>query len=77
MWTAQNYCFTQAENIYFFRRIRNHGLWNSAGVGAQIAKPNKSVVVMTGDGSFQMGLPELGTILENDPLKIVILITVF
>ena len=44
-----------------------------AGVGAQIAKPNATVVVMTGDGSFQMGLPELGTILENDlPLKIVI-----
>ncbi len=45
-----------------------------AAVGAQIACPKHTVLVITGDGSFQMGMPELGTALEqNLPLKIMIL----
>lgn len=73
MWTAQNYCFTKPRTFISSGGLGTMGYGIPAGVGAQIAKPNATVVVMTGDGSFQMGLPELGTILENDlPLKIVI-----
>ncbi|MGI6606880.1 MAG: biosynthetic-type acetolactate synthase large subunit [Peptococcia bacterium] len=44
-----------------------------AAVGAQVAYPGRPVVVITGDGSFQMGMNELGTCLAEDlPLKIVI-----
>ena len=44
-----------------------------AALGAQVARPDAPVVVMTGDGSFQMGMPELGTIMEKDlPIKIII-----
>ena len=45
-----------------------------AAVGAQFACPESTVVAVTGDGSFQMGMGELGTALENDlPLKILLL----
>ena len=45
-----------------------------AAVGAQVASPGATVVVITGDGSFQMGVPELGTALEQGlPLKILIM----
>lgn len=45
-----------------------------AALGAQIARPEQPVIVITGDGSFQMGMPELGTALEQDlPLKVLIL----
>ncbi|MDO4280633.1 MAG: biosynthetic-type acetolactate synthase large subunit [Peptococcaceae bacterium] len=44
-----------------------------AAVGAQVACPDSTVVVITGDGSFQMGMYELGTIMEQDlPVKILL-----
>ena len=44
-----------------------------AAVGAQVAKPDSTVVAVTGDGSFQMGMYELGTIMEqNLPVKILL-----
>ena len=44
-----------------------------AAVGAQIACPDKLVIAVTGDGSFQMCMQELGTILEQDlPVKIIL-----
>lgn len=44
-----------------------------AAVGAQIAHPDKQVVCITGDGSFQMCLQEMATITVNKlPLKVVI-----
>ena len=45
-----------------------------AAIGAYIAKPNSLVLNITGDGSFQMNLQELGTCMEyNIPVKIIIL----
>ena len=44
-----------------------------AAVGAQVAKPDSTVVAVTGDGSFQMGMYELGTIMEqNLPVKVLL-----
>lgn len=43
-------------------------------IGAQIANPNSLVMNITGDGSFQMNMQELGTIAEyNLPIKIFIM----
>ena len=43
-------------------------------IGAQIGRPEKTVVLVTGDGSFQMSLNELSTAAEQElPLKIVVL----
>ena len=44
-----------------------------AAVGAQVACPDATVVAVTGDGSFQMGMYELGTIMEQKlPVKILL-----
>jgi acetolactate synthase I/II/III large subunit len=37
-----------------------------AAIGAQMAAPDRTVVVIVGDGCFQMTLQELGTIWQND-----------
>ena len=45
-----------------------------AAVGAKFARPNRDVVVVCGDGSFQMSMNELATIRGNDlAIKIIIM----
>ena len=45
-----------------------------AAIGAQIANPDKRVVLITGDGSFQMNLQELAIVKQyNLPINIVLL----
>ena len=45
-----------------------------AAIGAAMACPERPVIVITGDGSLQMGLPELGTAKEQKlPLKILLM----
>lgn len=45
-----------------------------AAIGAKVAKPDRDVVAIIGDGGFQMTLQELGTIMqEKVPVKIMIL----
>ena len=44
-----------------------------ASIGAQIAEPNKMVISIIGDGSFQLNIQELQTIIQyNLPIKIII-----
>ena len=46
----------------------------AASVGAQFAKPNKRIIAIIGDGSFQMNVQELETISYNKlPVKIFII----
>lgn len=45
-----------------------------AGIGAKLSAPEREVAVVCGDGSFQMALPELATMMqENVPVKIVVM----
>jgi acetolactate synthase I/II/III large subunit len=45
-----------------------------SGIGAQLGRPDKLVVTITGDGSFQMNIQELATAaFYNIPVKIIIL----
>ena len=45
-----------------------------AAVGAKFARPDRDVIVICGDGSFQMGMNELATIAGNDlGIKIIIM----
>ncbi|HHZ06695.1 MAG TPA: biosynthetic-type acetolactate synthase large subunit [Clostridiales bacterium] len=45
-----------------------------AAVGAKFARPDREVVVVCGDGSFQMGMNELGTMAQNHlNIKIIIM----
>jgi acetolactate synthase-1/2/3 large subunit len=42
-----------------------------AAIGAQIACPQDLVIAITGDGSFQMNMYEMGTIMDHDlPIKV-------
>lgn len=45
-----------------------------AAVGVKLAKPERQVVAVCGDGSFQMNMNELGTIVQhNVPIKIIVM----
>lgn len=45
-----------------------------ASVGAQIAQPDKTVFLVTGDGSLQMTIQELATIIQHKlPIKIALM----
>lgn len=45
-----------------------------AGIGAALAAPDREVAVVCGDGGFQMALPELATMAQEDvPLKIIVM----
>ena len=45
-----------------------------ASVGVKFARPNRDVVVVCGDGSFQMSMNELATIVGNNlAIKIIIM----
>jgi acetolactate synthase-1/2/3 large subunit len=45
-----------------------------AAIGAKFARPNRDVVAVCGDGSFQMNLTELGTIMQNGvDIKIIVM----
>ena len=45
-----------------------------AGIGAKFAAPDRKVVVVSGDGSIQMNIQELGTAVQyNVDIKVIIL----
>jgi acetolactate synthase I/II/III large subunit len=45
-----------------------------AAIGAQVAHPNKNIVCISGDASFQMNIQELGTIAQYQlPIKILVI----
>lgn len=74
MWTAQLFNAKVPRTFISSGGLGTMGYGIPAALGAQVACPNRTVVTITGDGSFQMGMPELGTALEQDlPLKIIIL----
>lgn len=73
VWTANSYCFTTPRKFISSGGLGTMGYGIPAAVGAQIACPDHLVVAVTGDGSFQMCMHELGTILEQDlPIKILV-----
>ena len=52
------------ENFYM---IGSMGLASSIGLGLALAKPNKHVVVIDGDGSLLMNMGSLVTVFANNP----------
>ena len=73
VWTANSYKFTTPRKFISSGGLGTMGYGIPAAVGAQIACPDHLVVAVTGDGSFQMCMHELGTILEQElPIKILV-----
>lgn len=74
MWTAQYYRFEHPNHFVSSGGLGTMGFGFPAAIGAQIAKPEKKVVAIVGDGGFQMTLQELAVITElHLPVKIIIL----
>lgn len=74
IWTAQYYKFTRPRTLITSGGLGTMGFGLGASMGAQIARPDKRVFNIAGDGSFRMNLNELATAVEyNLPIIIVIM----
>lgn len=73
MWAAQFYGFREPGQFISAGGLGTMGYGFPAAIGAQLADPEQLVVAITGDGSFQMHMAELGTAMENElPIKILL-----
>ncbi|MGY5959063.1 acetolactate synthase 2 catalytic subunit [Kosakonia sp. BK9b] len=74
MWAAQHLSITRPENFITSSGLGTMGFGLPAAVGAQVARPDDTVICISGDGSFMMNVQELGTVKRKQlPLKIVLL----
>ena len=74
MWTAQFFQFTQPRTLLSSGGLGTMGFGLPAAMGAQVAFPKRQVIVICGDGGFQMNMQELATLVQNRlPVKICIL----
>ena len=74
MWVAQHYQFDHPRHHLTSGGLGTMGYGLPAAIGAQFAKPDSTVINVTGDGSFMMNAQELATIRRyNLPLKLIIL----
>lgn len=74
MWVAQHMFVDRPENHISSSGLGTMGFGIPAAVGAQIARPDDTVIAVSGDGSFMMNVQELGTIKRKQlPIKIVLI----
>ena len=74
MWAAQHYRFRHPRHWLTSGGLGTMGYGLPAAMGAQVARPDRLVVLIDGDGSFVMNSQELATVVENQlPLKCVII----
>ncbi|MDD4782622.1 MAG: biosynthetic-type acetolactate synthase large subunit [Syntrophaceticus sp.] len=74
MWAAQYYKAKKPRCFISSGGLGTMGYGLPAAVGAQLGCPDQLVIDISGDGSFQMNLQELATIVQYQlPVKIVIL----
>ncbi|CAB5084404.1 Acetolactate synthase large subunit (EC [Olavius algarvensis associated proteobacterium Delta 3] len=74
MWAAQFYHFDNPGHFITSGGLGCMGFGLPAAIGAQMARPDRMVVDIAGDGSIQMNIQELATAMQyNLPVKIVIL----
>ncbi len=74
MWTAQHYRFKYPRHWLTSGGLGTMGYGLPAAMGAQVARPERLVVLIDGDGSFVMNSQELATIVANQlPIKAVII----
>ncbi len=74
MWTAQYFPFMKPRTLLTSGGLGTMGYGFPAAIGAQIAFPNRLVINISGDGSFQMNSQELATAVQYRlPVKVAIL----
>ncbi|MEX1211285.1 MAG: biosynthetic-type acetolactate synthase large subunit [Balneolaceae bacterium] len=74
MWAAQHYTYNHPRSFISSGGLGTMGYGFPAALGAAIAKPDRTVVCVTGDGGFQMSTYELATAVEYKlPIKIAVM----
>ncbi|CAB5531070.1 acetolactate synthase 2 catalytic subunit [Providencia hangzhouensis] len=74
MWSAQHITVDGPENFLTSSGLGTMGFGIPAAIGAQVARPEDTVVCVSGDGSFMMNVQELGTIKRKQlPVKILLI----
>jgi acetolactate synthase-1/2/3 large subunit len=73
MWAAQHYITRLPRKFLSSGGLGTMGFGLPAAIGAQIASPNSQVILIAGDGGFQMNIQELATVRNyNLPIKILV-----
>jgi len=74
MWTAQFYQFQKPRTLITSGGLGTMGFGFPSAIGAQVARPEATVIDIAGDGSIQMNIQELATAVANRlPVKVIIL----
>ena len=74
MWAAQLIRFNEPRLWINSGGLGSMGFGLPAAIGAQMARPDKLVFAIVGDGGFQMSIPELATIASHGlPIKIIVM----
>ncbi len=74
MWAAQFYHYSMPRQLISSGGLGTMGFGLPAAIGAQIAKPDMTVIDIDGDHSFNMTLTEIPTAVEHNlPIKVCIL----
>jgi len=74
MWAALEYDFTRPRTLITSGGLGTMGYGFPAALGAKVAAPDRPVICVTGDGSFQMNVQELVTaVRENLDVTVVLM----
>jgi len=74
MWAAQLIGFNEPRLWINSGGLGSMGFGVPSAMGAQMARPDKLVFAICGDGGFQMSIPELATIVSQSlPVKIIVM----
>ena len=74
IWCCNNFAFRSGSRFLTTGGMGTMGYSVPCAVGAKMADPSREVLAVCGDGSFQMQMMELATIVqENIPVKIIVM----
>jgi acetolactate synthase-1/2/3 large subunit len=74
MWAAQSLEIKKSQRFLTQGGMASMGSALPMAIGASFAKPDKTVVVITGDGGLQLNIQELETVFHHNlPIKIILL----
>ena len=74
IWCCNNYAFKEGGRFMTSGGMGTMGYSVPCGIGAKMAAPEREVVVVCGDGSFQMQMMELATVMqEKIAVKIIVM----
>jgi len=74
MWAAQSLVIKKAQRFLTEGGMASIGSALPMAIGASFAQPKKQIIVITGDGGFQLNIQELQTVYHHHlPIKIILL----